>query len=67
MAEWSSRRRTGLDERLDPEEVQRLTEVAPTFGEALRAPQVCGPALDPPPDADEQTKLLAFLGRRAWT
>jgi hypothetical protein len=50
-----------------PEEVDRLTEAAGAFGDALRGPQACGPALEPPPDADGQTKLLAFLGRRAWT
>jgi hypothetical protein len=33
--------------------------------EALRAPGVLGPALEPPPGADAQTKLLAYLGRRA--
>jgi hypothetical protein len=33
---------------------------------ALRQPEVFGPALEPPADADEQTKLLAFTGRKAW-
>jgi uncharacterized protein (TIGR03086 family) len=64
---WDLARATGLDERLDPGEVHRVMELAQGFGEALRGPQVCGPALEPPPDADEQTQLLAFLGRRSRT
>ena len=34
--------------------------------EAIRQPEVFGPALQPPPDADEQTRFLAFLGRKSW-
>jgi hypothetical protein len=30
----------------------------------MRGPGAFGPAIDPPADADEQTRLLAFLGRR---
>ena len=29
-------------------------------------PPFFGPELPPPDDADEQTRLLAFLGRAAW-
>ena len=36
------------------------------FGEVLRSPGVCGPELEASPDADEQTRLTAVLGRRAW-
>ncbi len=32
----------------------------------LRRPGFFGPELTPPADADEQTRLLAFLGRAAW-
>jgi len=31
------------------------------------SPEPAGAALEPLPDADEQTRLLAFLGRKAWT
>jgi hypothetical protein len=31
----------------------------------MRGPGAFGPELTPPPGADEQTKLLAFLGREA--
>jgi uncharacterized protein (TIGR03086 family) len=33
---------------------------------AVRAPGFFGPELTPPGDADEQTQMLAFLGRAAW-
>jgi hypothetical protein len=32
----------------------------------VRAPGVIGPELTPPGNADEQTRFMAFLGRRAW-
>jgi uncharacterized protein (TIGR03086 family) len=32
---------------------------------AVRAPGYFGPELTPPPDADAQTRMLAFLGRAA--
>jgi uncharacterized protein (TIGR03086 family) len=60
---WDLARAVGLDERIDPGEVERLFEQARAFGDAARAPGAFGPALEPPPGADEQTRLLAFLGR----
>jgi hypothetical protein len=35
------------------------------MGDAMRGPGAFGPELEAPEDADEQTRLLAFLGRRA--
>jgi uncharacterized protein (TIGR03086 family) len=32
----------------------------------IRVPGFFGPELAPPPDADEQTRWLAYLGRAAW-
>jgi uncharacterized protein (TIGR03086 family) len=64
---WDLARAAGHDERLPPDEVQRfLASVKALPEEAIRQPEVFGPALDPPPGADEQTQLLAFLGRKAW-
>lgn len=63
---WDLARATGGDERLDPADVRWAMECAAGFGDALRTESVCGPELTPPEDADEQTRLLAFLGRRAW-
>lgn len=61
---WDLARTAGLDERLELDEVRRVHERALSFGEALRGPNVCGPAVEPPPGADEQARLLAYLGRR---
>jgi uncharacterized protein (TIGR03086 family) len=61
---WDLSRAAGLDDRIDPEEVRRVTADTEGLGEALRAPGVCGPAVEPGPGADEQERLLAHLGRR---
>ena len=64
---WDLARATGQDDTIDPEEVRAALANREAFSdEVLRQPGVLGPALDPPADADEQTRLLAFLGRRAW-
>jgi uncharacterized protein (TIGR03086 family) len=62
---WDLARATGQDESIDPAEVERVQAGADAFGEAMRGPKAFGPAVEPPPDADAQTKLLAFLGRQA--
>lgn len=61
---WDLARATGQDERIDPVELPRLWESIELFGDAIRSKGVCGPAVEPPPGADEQTRLLAHLGRR---
>lgn len=63
---WDLARAAGLEVQLDPEEVRRVHEQAAALGDNLRGAGVCGPELTPPEGADDQTKLLAFLGRRAW-
>ena len=61
---WDLARATGQDETLPPAEVQRIqAELAP-MDEKMRGPGAFGPKLEPPAGADEQTKLLAFLGRQ---
>jgi uncharacterized protein (TIGR03086 family) len=62
---WDLSRATGLDEAIDPQEFDRLREVAESFGDAARSPQVLGPEVPVEPGADEQAKLLGFLGRKA--
>ncbi|MGH3494629.1 MAG: TIGR03086 family metal-binding protein [Sciscionella sp.] len=62
---WDLARATGGDERLDPDDVHAAFEASQPLDAMLRSPGVCGPKLDPPPGADEQTRLLAFLGRTA--
>jgi uncharacterized protein (TIGR03086 family) len=60
---WDLARATGLDERIDPDDVARVRKLADSYGDAMRSPQAFGPAVDPPPGADDQALLLAFLGR----
>jgi uncharacterized protein (TIGR03086 family) len=62
---WDLARATGQDERIDPADVERLRIGAEGFGDAMRGPQAFGPEVEPPPGADEQARLLAFLGRHA--
>ena len=61
---WDLARATGLDERLDAEAVHRMYEGMLPMDEVLRQSGQFGPRVEVPDDADEQTKLLAFSGRR---
>lgn len=60
---WDLARALGLDDRLDPDEVRVVWDVVHTYGDAARSPQVFGPEVPAPPDADDQERLLAFTGR----
>jgi uncharacterized protein (TIGR03086 family) len=61
---WDLSRATGQDDQIDPDMIPHLWRSIESIGEAgIRFG--FGPALDPPPGADEQTRLLAYLGRRA--
>jgi uncharacterized protein (TIGR03086 family) len=61
---WDLARATGLDETLDAEEVHRLFTGMEPVDELLRSSGHFGPRVDVPADANEQTKLIAFTGRR---
>jgi uncharacterized protein (TIGR03086 family) len=61
---WDLARATGLDETLDPDEVQRLYAGMEPMDEVLRQSGHYGPRVPVPDDADPQTKLLAFIGRQ---
>lgn len=61
---WDLARATGLDETLDADEVHRLVEVMERYGRLMRRGGQFGPRVEVPDDADEQTKLIAFTGRR---
>lgn len=61
---WDLARATGLDEHLDPGEVHRLFVEMQPHDEALRTSGHFGPKVAVADDADEQTRLLAFIGRR---
>ena len=63
---WDLARATGQDESLDPDQLQRMVAAVGAMPEeALRADGMFGPPLEVPPGADDQTKYLAYLGRRA--
>jgi uncharacterized protein (TIGR03086 family) len=64
---WDLARATSLDERLDPDEVHRLVtsveSIPPEVEDGMRSSGHYGPRVGVPADADEQTRLLAFMGR----
>lgn len=61
---WDVARATGLDETLDPDEVRRMYAGMEPMDQVLRESGQFGPRTPVADDADEQTKLLAFIGRR---
>lgn len=61
---WDLARATGLDETLDPAEAAVLLAGMEPMDEALRSSGHFGARVDVPPDADAQTRLIAFTGRR---
>jgi uncharacterized protein (TIGR03086 family) len=60
---WDLARATGLDEGLDPVEVHGMLVGVEPMDEVLRSSGHYGPRVDVAEGADEQTRLLAFLGR----
>jgi uncharacterized protein (TIGR03086 family) len=61
---WDLARAAGLDETLDPEEVHRVLDGIEPYDEILRSSGHYGPRVPVPDDADEQTRLIAFIGRQ---
>jgi uncharacterized protein (TIGR03086 family) len=61
---WDLARATGQDETLDREEASALLAGIEPWDAALRSSGYYGPRVPVPDDADEQTRLLAFTGRR---
>jgi uncharacterized protein (TIGR03086 family) len=62
---WDLARATGQDDRLDPAGIAAALVFLEPNDAMIRVPGGMGPKLDPPPDADQQTTLLAFVGRRS--
>jgi uncharacterized protein (TIGR03086 family) len=60
---WDLARAVGLDETLDAAEVHRFVEGMEPMDEILRQSGQYGPRVPVPDDADEQTRLIAFVGR----
>jgi uncharacterized protein (TIGR03086 family) len=62
---WDLARAAGLDDHIEPDDLERVRRDMESMGDALRGPGAFGDAVEPPPGADEQQKVLAFLGRKA--
>ena len=61
---WDIARATGADETLDADEVHRMLVGIEPYDEMLRSSGQYGPRVAVADDADEQTRLLAFVGRQ---
>lgn len=61
---WDLARAAGLDETLDADVVHDLLAGMEPLDDVLRASGHYGPRVEVPADADEQTRLIAFTGRR---
>jgi uncharacterized protein (TIGR03086 family) len=62
---WDLARATGQDETLDPAHLQLMIAAMGEMPEdVLRAEGMFGPRIDVPADADDQTRFLAYAGRR---
>jgi uncharacterized protein (TIGR03086 family) len=62
---WDLAHAAGLDDHIDAEDVARVRSIAEGFGDAMRSPRAFGPEVEAPAGADDQTRLMAFLGRTA--
>jgi uncharacterized protein (TIGR03086 family) len=63
---WDLARATGQDETLDPDQLQLMIAAMGTMpDEILRAEGMFGPPIDVGDDVDDQTRFLAYVGRRA--
>jgi hypothetical protein len=63
---WDLARATGLVEfeAIDPTEIETTYKCLAGLGDNMRQPGLFGPALEVPADANEQTRFLAFVGRK---
>jgi uncharacterized protein (TIGR03086 family) len=61
---WDLARATGQDETLDPAIVHELLAGMTPLDEMLRASGQFGSRVEVPPGSDEQTRFIAFTGRR---
>ena len=61
---WDVARATGGDESLDVDEVHRMLSGVEPYDEMMRASGQYGQRMMVPDDADEQARLIAFMGRQ---
>src|SRR5947209_17199739 len=64
MHTWDLARASGQDERLDPERCAELLAGMEPIEELMRSSGQYGPRVPVPDDADAQTRMLGFIGRR---
>jgi uncharacterized protein (TIGR03086 family) len=62
---WDLATATGQQVALNPALVESAHAGLVAAGDFVRAPNIFGPAVEPPEGADAQTKLLCFAGRHA--
>ena len=60
---WDLARAAGLDENIATEDIAFVRKQADSYGEMMRNPRAFGPEVAAPAGADDQDRLLAFLGR----
>ncbi|MFN2589221.1 MAG: TIGR03086 family metal-binding protein [Actinomycetota bacterium] len=63
---WDLARAVGADEAIDDDVAEMLYQFYVPLEPGLKASGLFGQTVDPPPDSDLQTKLLAVMGRRSW-
>ena len=66
MHTWDLARATRQDETLDAARCAELLAGMLPLDDTLRASGQYGARLEAPEDADVQTQLLAFIGRKSW-
>jgi uncharacterized protein (TIGR03086 family) len=60
---WDLASATGQRTTIDPDDIARIRRDVESFGEAARSAQVFGEPVAVGPDATDEQRLLAFLGR----
>lgn len=61
---WDLARATGQDETIEPGDVEAIQSMVDTMGDVMRSNGVIAEPIDPGPDASDQERLLAALGRK---
>jgi uncharacterized protein (TIGR03086 family) len=62
---WDLARATGQDDAIDPRDVETIQSMVDAMGDTMRTNGVIKDPVEPAPDASDQDRLLAALGRRA--
>jgi uncharacterized protein (TIGR03086 family) len=60
---WDLAKAAGVEVTLDPQLAEEAYNGLQPMDAMVRSDQVFGPKVEPPPDADMQTKLICFTGR----